>query len=248
MKREELVEYLEGLLQPANFRDYCPNGLQVEGRAEISRLVTGVTASQALLDAAVARGADALLVHHGYFWKGEDGRVTGMRKKRLGTLLANDINLLAYHLPLDAHPELGNNAQLAASLGWLLEGGFGEQNIAWFGCLPETLAASALGEQLAQLLGRQPQMIGDSERPIQRIGWCSGGAQGYFEQAIALGLDAYVSGEISEQTVHLARESGVVYFAAGHHATERLGVQALASHLAERFGLECEFVDIDNPV
>ena len=248
MKREELVEYLEGLLQPANFRDYCPNGLQVEGRAEISRLVTGVTASQALLDAAVARGADALLVHHGYFWKGEDGRVTGLRKKRLGTLLANDISLLAYHLPLDAHPELGNNAQLAASLGWLLEGRFGEQNIAWFGCLPETLAASALGEQLAQLLGRQPQMIGDSERPIRRIGWCSGGAQGYFEQAIALGLDAYVSGEISEQTVHLARESGVVYFAAGHHATERLGVQALASHLAERFGLECEFVDIDNPV
>ena len=248
MKREELVEYLEGLLQPANFRDYCPNGLQVEGRAEIRRMVTGVTASQALQDAAVARGADALLVHHGYFWKGEDGRVTGMRKKRLGTLLANDINLLAYHLPLDAHPELGNNAQLAASLGWLLEGRFGEQNIAWFGCLPETLAASALGEQLAQLLGRQPQMIGDSERPIQRIGWCSGGAQGYFEQAIALGLDAYVSGEISEQTVHLARESGVVYFAAGHHATERLGVQALASHLPERFGLECEFVDIDNPV
>ncbi|MEN9478941.1 MAG: hypothetical protein RLZZ298_336 [Pseudomonadota bacterium] len=248
MKREELVEYLEGLLQPANFRDYCPNGLQVEGRAEISRLVTGVTASQALLDAAVARGADALLVHHGYFWKGEDGRVTGLRKKRLGTLLANDISLLAYHLPLDAHPELGNNAQLAASLGWLPEGRFGEQNIAWYGRLPEILAASALGEQLAQLLGRQPQMIGDLEHPIRRIGWCSGGAQGYFEQAIALGLDAYVSGEISEQTVHLARESGVVYFAAGHHATERLGVQALASHLAERFGLECEFVDIDNPV
>ena len=248
MKREELVEYLEGLLLPANFRDYCPNGLQVEGRAEITRLVTGVTASQALLDAAVAHGADAILVHHGYFWKGEDGRITGMRKKRLGTLLANDINLLAYHLPLDAHPELGNNAQLAVALGWLPEGRFGEQNIAWFGRLPETLAARALGEKLAQLLGRQPQMIGDPERPIRRIGWCSGGAQGYFEQAIALGLDAYVSGEISEQTVHLARESGVIYFAAGHHATERLGVQALARHLAERFGLECEFVDIDNPV
>ena len=248
MKREELVEYLEGLLQPANFRDYCPNGLQVEGRAEIRRLVAGVTASQALLDAAVARVADVILVHHGYFWKGEDGRVTGMRKKRLGTLLGNDINLLAYHLPLDAHPALGNNAQLAGSLGWLPEGRFGEQNIAWFGRLPETVAASALGEKLAQLLGRQPQMIGDPGRPIRRIGWCSGGAQGYFEQAIALGLDAYVSGEISEQTVHLARESGVVYFAAGHHATERLGAQALARHLAERFALECEFVDIDNPV
>ena len=248
MKREELVEYLEGLLQPASFRDYCPNGLQVEGRAEIGRLVTGVTASQNLLDAAVARGADAVLVHHGYFWKGEDGRITGMRKKRLGALLANDINLLAYHLPLDAHPELGNNAQLAAKLGWLPEGRFGEQSIAWFGRLPETMAASALSDELAQLLRRQPQMIGDPKRQVRRIGWCSGGAQGYFEQAIALGLDAYVSGEISEQTVHLARESGVVYFAAGHHATERLGAQALAGHLAERFGIHCEFVDIDNPV
>ena len=248
MKREELVEYLEGLLQPTNFRDYCPNGLQVEGRAEIRRLVAGVTASQALLDAAVERGADALLVHHGYFWKGEDGRITGMRKKRLETLLTNDINLLAYHLPLDAHPELGNNAQLAAKLGWLPEGRFGEQNIAWFGRLPENEPASVLGDKLAHLLGRQAQMIGDPERAIRRIGWCSGGAQGYFEQAIALGLDAYVSGEISEQTVHLARESGVVYFAAGHHATERLGAQALAWHLAERFGIQCEFVDIENPV
>ena len=248
MKREDLVEYLDGLLQPANFRDYCPNGLQVEGRGEIRRIVAGVTASQALLDAAVACDADAVLVHHGYFWKGEDGRITGMRKKRLGTLLNHDINLLAYHLPLDAHPELGNNAQLASRLGWLPEGRFGDQNIAWFGRLPETELASALGDKLAHLLGRQPQMIGDSERAIRRIGWCSGGAQGYFEQAIALGLDAYVSGEISEQTVHLARESGVVYFAAGHHATERLGAQALDGHLAERFGIQCEFVDIDNPV
>ena len=248
MRREALVEYLEGLLQPAKFRDYCPNGLQVEGRAEIRRIVAGVSASQALLDAAVAQDADAVLVHHGYFWKGEDGRVTGIRKNRLKSLLANDINLLAYHLPLDAHPELGNNAQLAARLGWLPEGRFGEQDIAWFGRLPETLDAATLGEQLAALLRRQPLMIGEASRPVRRIGWCSGGAQGYFEQAIALGLDAYVSGEISEQTVHLARESGVIYFAAGHHATERFGVQSLAAHLAVRFGLECEFVDIDNPV
>ena len=248
MRREELVEYLEGLLQPAKFRDYCPNGLQVEGRAEIRRVVAGVSASQALLDAAVMRGADAVLVHHGYFWKGEDGRITGIRKNRLSALLGNDINLLAYHLPLDAHPEFGNNAQLAARLGWQPEGRFGEQDIAWFGRLPETLDASALNENLSALLGRQPQMIGDSSRPIRRLGWCSGGAQGYFEQAIALGLDAYVSGEISEQTVHLARESGVVYFAAGHHATERFGVQSLAAHLAAQFGIECEFVDIDNPV
>ena len=248
MRCEELVTYLEGLLQPAKFRDYCPNGLQVEGSAEIRRVVAGVSASQALLDAAVARGADAVLVHHGYFWKGEDGRITGIRKNRLGTLLTNDINLLAYHLPLDAHPELGNNAQLAVRLGWVPEGHFGEQDIAWFGHPVEPLDAAALGQHLAGVLGREAQMIGNPGRIIRRIGWCSGGAQGYFEQAIALGLDAYVSGEISEQTVHLARESGVVYFAAGHHATERFGVQALAAHLAARFGLECEFVDIDNPV
>jgi dinuclear metal center YbgI/SA1388 family protein len=248
MKREDLVEYLDGLLQPRNFHDYCPNGLQVEGRGEIRRIVAGVTASQALLDAAVASGADAVLVHHGYFWKGEDGRVTGMRKKRLGTLLTHDINLLAYHLPLDAHSELGNNAQLASRLGWLPEGRFGDQSIAWFGRLPTVKSAAELSNELADLLGRQPQMIGDSSRQIHRIGWCSGGAQGYFEQAIALGLDAYVSGEISEQTVHLARESGAIYFAAGHHATERLGAQALAAHLAQQLGLDCEFVDIDNPV
>lgn len=248
MKREELVSYLDELLQPAKFRDYCPNGLQVEGRAEIRRIVTGVTACQALLDAAVERGADALLVHHGYFWKGEDGRITGIRKKRLASLLANDLNLLAYHLPLDAHPELGNNAQLAKRLGLLPEGRFAEQDIAWYGQLPAALPAAALAERIALVLGRPPQMIGDAARPVRRIGWCSGGAQGYFEQAIALGLDAYVSGEISEPTVHLARESGAVYFAVGHHASERYGAQALAVHLAERFGLECEFVDIDNPV
>jgi dinuclear metal center YbgI/SA1388 family protein len=248
MRRETLVEYLESLLQPAKFRDYCPNGLQVEGAAEVRRIVAGVSASQALLDAAVARQADTILVHHGYFWKGEDGRVTGIRKNRLKSLLVNEINLLAYHLPLDAHPDLGNNAQLAARLGWLPEGRFAEQDIAWFGRLPAALDTAALAAQLARQLGRQPLVIGEASRPIRRIGWCSGGAQGYFEQAIALGLDAYVSGEISEPTVHLARESGVVYFAAGHHASERFGVQSLAAHLAARFDLECEFVDIDNPV
>ncbi|MCH2220781.1 MAG: Nif3-like dinuclear metal center hexameric protein [Dechloromonas sp.] len=248
MKREELVDYLDGLLVPGRFRDYCPNGLQVEGRAEIVRLVAGVTASQALLDVAVARNADAILVHHGYFWKGEDGRVTGIRRKRLSSLLANDINLLAYHLPLDAHPELGNNAQLAQRLGWVVEGHFGEQDIAWLGSLvgPGTLAE--LATNVARVLGRTPLVIGDGSKHIRRIAWCSGGAQGYFEQAIALGVDAYLSGEISEQTVHLARESGVAYLAAGHHATERYGVRALAEHVAQQFGIACEFVDLDNPV
>lgn len=248
MKREELVNYLEELLQPGRFRDYCPNGLQVEGRPEIVRLVAGVTASQALIEAAVERDADAILVHHGWFWKGEDGRVTGIRRKRLGSLLAADINLLAYHLPLDAHPELGNNAQLALRLGWLPEGRFGEQDIAWLGSLAEPCDLPALVERVAGVLGRPPLVVAGDGRPVRRIGWCSGGAQGYFEQAIALGVDAYLSGEISEQTVHLARESGVAYLAAGHHATERYGVQALAGHLAQHFGIACEFVDLDNPV
>lgn len=248
MKREELVSYLDGLLESGRFRDYCPNGLQVEGRSEVRRIVAGVTASQDLLDVAVRRGADAVLVHHGYFWKGEDGRVTGIRRQRLATLIANDINLIAYHLPLDAHPELGNNAQLARRLGWQPEGRFGEQDIAWLGSLAEPLDLGGLVGKVASGLGREPLVIGQTNQPIRRIAWCSGGAQGYFEQAIALGADAYLSGEISEQTVHLARESGVAYIAAGHHATERGGVQALAAHLADRFGLECEFVDVDNPV
>ena len=248
MKREELVEYLEGLLQPAKFRDYCPNGLQVEGRTEIVRVVAGVTASQALLDAAVARGADAVLVHHGYFGKGEDGRVTGIRRQRLKTLLGHDINLLAYHLPLDAHPELGNNAQLASRLDWQPDGRFGEQDIGWLGQAAAPTTAGRLAERIAIELGRQPLLIGDPQRPVRRLGWCTGGAQGYFEQAIALGVDAFISGEISEQTVHLARESGVAYLACGHHATERYGVAALAAHLAAQCGLQCEFVDVDNPV
>lgn len=246
--REDLRVWLDALLDAGRFRDYCPNGLQVEGCPEIVRIVAGVTASQALLDAAVERHADAILVHHGWFWKGEDGRVTGIRRKRLATLLANDINLLAYHLPLDAHPELGNNAQLAASLGWESEGRFGEQDIAWLGRPATELSAEQLRLRLAGALGREPLLIGEGEHKIRRIAWCTGGAQGYFEQAIALGVDAYVSGEISEQTTHLARESGVAYLACGHHATERFGVRALAGHLAERFGLDCTFVDIPNPV
>lgn len=248
MKLEALVNHLDGLLEPGKFRDYSPNGLQVEGRDEVRRIVAGVTASQALLDVAVARRADAVVVHHGYFWKGEDGRVTGIRRQRLRTLLAHDISLLAYHLPLDAHPQLGNNAQLAAELGWQAEGRFGEQDIGWLGRPIEVEALSVLAARVASRFGRAPLVIGDNARPIRRIAWCSGGAQGYFEQAIALGVDAYLSGEISEQTVHLARESGVAYIAAGHHATERGGIRALAAYLNGCDGMACEFVDLDNPV
>ena len=248
MRREALLDYLDGLLEPAKFKDYCPNGLQVEGRQEIHRIVAGVTACQALLDAAVAAEADAVLVHHGYFWKGEDGRVTGIRRQRLKTLLDHGISLIAYHLPLDAHPQLGNNARLAQAFGWLAEGCFGEQNIAWRGSLPQPQTVAEVAARVGAALGREPLLIGDPQAPVRRVGWCSGGAQGYFEAAIEQGVDLYLSGEISEQTVHLARETGVAYLAAGHHASERLGIQALAARVAEECGLDCRFVEIDNPV
>ena len=248
MKREELIRYVDNLLAAGRWRAYCPNGLQVEGRTDVQRLVAGVTACQALLDAAVERGADAILVHHGWFWRGEDGRVTGLRKARLQTLLKQDINLIAYHLPLDNHPEFGNNAQLAGKLGWLADGRFGEQDLGWLGRLESPTTLSDVAGKVAGELQRVPLTIGDRERVVSRVAWCSGAAQGLFEQAITLGVDLYLSGEISEQTVHLARESGVAYIAAGHHASERYGVQALAEHLALRFGIDCQFVDIDNPI
>lgn len=248
MDRAELQRYLDTLLNVGGFKDYCPNGLQVEGRGDVRRIVCGVTASQALLDAAVAKGADAVLVHHGYFWRGEDGRITGMRKRRLATLLNNDINLFAYHLPLDAHAELGNNAQLGKLMGWLADGRFAEQELGWTGSLPHETSLTALARQATARLGREPLVLGDAERTIRRVAWCTGGAQGYFEQAIATGVDCFVSGEASEQTTHLARESGVAYLGVGHHASERYGVQALGRHLAETFGIEAEFVEVDNPV
>jgi len=248
MQCDELRDYLDTLLDAARFRDYCPNGLQVEGRSEIRRIVCGVSASQALLDAAVAAGADALLVHHGWFWKSEDGRVTGHRRRRLATLLAHDISLFAYHLPLDAHAQFGNNAQLAQRLGWSITGRFGEQDIGFVGTPAKATTAGNLAAAIEAALGRAPLLIGDAQRPVARIAWCTGGAQSYFEQAIATGADVFVSGEISENTVHLARETGVAYLAAGHHATERYGVMALTEHLAQRYGVACEYVEIDNPV
>ena len=248
VRREDLRAHLDSLLEAARFRDYCPNGLQVEGRQRVARIVCGVTASQALIEAAIERRADALLVHHGWFWKAEDGRVTGFRRQRMARLLAHDINLFAYHLPLDAHPTLGNNAQLALRLGWNITGRFGEQEIGFVGVPPAPVSAGDLARRIEQLLGRAPLLIGDPARPAARIAWCSGGAQDYFEAALATGADLFVSGEISEQTVHLARETGMAFVAAGHHATERYGVMALGEHLARTFGIDCEFVDIDNPV
>ncbi len=248
MQRTELESYLNLYLDVARFRDYCPNGLQVEGRAEVRVIVSGVTASLALVRAAIERGADALLVHHGYFWRGEDARVTGTRRGRLATLLANDLNLFAFHLPLDAHPDVGNNAQLARELELPYAGTFGEQGLAAHGEFAAPPTVGELGRRIGARLNRAPQIIGDEDKPVKRVAWCTGAAQGFLEDAVRLGVDAYISGEISEQTVHLARESGVAYIAAGHHATERYGIRALGEHLAARFNLEHHFVDIANPV
>ncbi|HHJ15388.1 MAG TPA: Nif3-like dinuclear metal center hexameric protein [Gammaproteobacteria bacterium] len=248
----ELVGYCDRLLEVERFQDYCPNGLQVEGGAEVSRIVSGVTASQALIDAALAQQADLLLVHHGFFWKGEDPCLTGIKQRRMRTLLENGISLLAYHLPLDAHPELGNNARLAQHLGLQEEGRFGDGHgpeLACHGRLDEALDAAQLAQRIHQVLGREAQWIAaGSDAPLQRVGWCTGAAQSYLEAAARLGLDAFISGEISESTVHIAREYGLHYYAAGHHATERYGVQALGQQLARQFGIEHTFIDIDNPV
>lgn len=248
MNIKELIDYTGQILQPERFRDYCPNGLQVEGRQEVSSLVTGVTASMALLEAADEAGADVVLVHHGYFWRGEEASVVGIKRNRLKFLLERDINLVAYHLPLDAHPEFGNNVQLGRVMGVPIEGWGGEQGLIAYGSLDTDMSLDGLQNRLAEVLQRKPFAVGEPDRPIRRVAWCTGAAQGYFEQALTLGVDAFISGEISEQTVHQARETGVVYLAAGHHATERYGVQALGRHLAERFGLQHRFIDIDNPV
>ncbi|MGE5027284.1 MAG: Nif3-like dinuclear metal center hexameric protein [Betaproteobacteria bacterium] len=248
MELYKLESYIGQQLDAARFHDYCPNGVQVEGRPEVSCLVSGVSASLALLKAAIDAGADAVLVHHGYFWKGEDARVIGVKRARLELLLRQNVSLLAYHLPLDAHPVLGNNAQLAARLGFELDGRFGEQDIACRGVLREPLPLASLAGRVAEALHREPLVIGDGDKEIRRIAWCSGAAQNYFEEAARLGVDAFLTGEISEQSVHLARETGVAFIAAGHHATERYGVQALGEHLAERFGISHQFIDIDSPV
>jgi dinuclear metal center YbgI/SA1388 family protein len=248
MQLTELRDYIGSLLEVNRFRDYSPNGIQVEGRSEVRRIATGVTASQAVLSAATEWGADAILVHHGYFWRSEDASITGIKKRRIAHLLQHDVSLLAYHLPLDAHPELGNNAQLAQRLGFIQQGRFGEQDIASYGGLAQAQTLQQLSKNIEHSLQRTPQVIAHANPNIARIAWCSGAAQGYFEQAVALGVDAFLTGEISEQNVHVAQETGVAFIAAGHHATERYGIQALGEHLAQQFGLQHRFFDQDNPV
>ncbi|MDE2400141.1 MAG: Nif3-like dinuclear metal center hexameric protein [Burkholderiales bacterium] len=246
--RDNLHAHLNTVLEAGRFRDYGPNGLQVEGKTQVHKIVSGVTASRALIEAAVDAQADAILVHHGLFWRGHDGRVTGWMKERLALLLKHNINLLAYHLPLDAHPTLGNNAQWGQRLGLVADGRFGEQDLGFIG---PAFAASTTLEALAQAvenaLARSPMIVPGDGRPLRRVAWCSGGAQGYFEDAIAAGADVFLTGEISEPQAHYARETGVAFMACGHHASERYGVQALGDAVAREFGLVHQFIDIDNP-
>ncbi|WP_277052106.1 Nif3-like dinuclear metal center hexameric protein [Zestomonas thermotolerans] len=245
-----LVEEADRYLEAARISDYCPNGLQVEGRPQVRRIVSGVTASQALLDAAVEADADVVLVHHGYFWKNENPCVTGMKQRRLRTLLTHDISLLAYHLPLDVHTEVGNNVQLARQLDIIVEGPLEPGNprtVGLVGALAEPMSARDFARRVQDVLGREPLLV-EGRGLVQRIGWCTGGGQGYIDTAIAAGVDLYLTGEASEQTFHSARENGISFIAAGHHATERYGVQALGEYLARRFALEHLFIDCPNPI
>lgn len=253
MKLDDLNNYLNQLLQPERFNDYCPNGLQVEGRPEVRHIVTGVTASYNLLEAAYKANADAILVHHGYFWRGESQAIIGIKKRRIQLLLQHDISLIAYHLPLDAHLTVGNNVMLAKKLGltvsaWAGQKSKSEPNLIAIAELSQPQPLKDFVAMLNRALNRTALVIGDLEQSVQKIALCTGAAQGYIEQAVAAGVDVYISGEISEPTVHIAREEGIAYISAGHHATERYGIQALGEHLADKFDLTHTFIDCDNPV
>lgn len=259
---QALTEFCDEYLSAPAFKDYAPNGLQVDGGRPIQRIVTGVTACEALIDAAIADNADAIMVHHGYFWKGEPAPITGMKGQRIRKLMQHGISLIGYHLPLDTHPRIGNNAKLAELLDMSIIGALYPSeshpvgNIAT--CTPQS--AQSLITQITETLGRLPlhisahyqtsdtnQSDGQNDRLIERVGICTGGAQDMIEQAALMGCDAFISGEISERTTHIARELGIDYFACGHHATERGGIQALGELIAEQFGLPVTFIDIDNP-
>ena len=249
MQRREFNQLLNDILKPDLIKDFCPNGLQVEGKNEIKKIVTGVTASQALIEAAIEQQADAILVHHGFFWKGESQPITGMKKRRIGALLANDINLFGYHLPLDIHPAVGNNAQLAKLLDIEIETGLEptSNSVAMKGRLKTPLSGEDFADKIAKVLNRTPLTSLVRSAKIETIALCTGGGQGYIDLAADQGIDAYLTGEASEQTIHSSREQNIDFFAAGHHATERYGVKALGEHLSRTTGLEVQFVDIDNP-
>ncbi len=252
---QQLANWLDATLQVQRFKDYCPNGLQVEGKASIGHIITGVTASQALLEAAVARNADAVLVHHGWFWKNENPSIRGPKRKRLALALRHDLNVFAYHLPLDAHVSLGNNAQLARVLGLTPDRDHegapltcGPDGLVWLGRCDPPKTLEELGNGICNSLQRRPLLVGNTQQRIERIAWCTGGAQSMFEAAVAAGVDAYLTGEASEPSFHLAQETGTAFIGAGHHATERYGVQALGAAIAQEFGIKVEFIDVDNPI
>ena len=247
MRKQDLIESLNTLLHPELFKDYAPNGLQVEGKDEIKRIVTAVSATQNVIDRAVQLQADALLVHHGWFWRGENPAIVATKYKRLKTLMSAEINLIAYHLPLDAHETLGNNAQMAALLNAQDSVLGGEGNFIWSGKIAP-VSVQELAQCLEKALNRKPLVLGDASIKVERLAWCSGSAENFFEAAIAMGAQAYISGEATERTTHLARESEVPFLVCGHHATERLGIRALGDWIEEKHGLECIFVDDDNPI
>ncbi len=247
----DICKFLNHFLQSQEISDYCPNGLQVDGKSEIHKIVTGVTASQALIDEAIDVDADAILVHHGYFWKHEDPCVTGIKFKRLQALIQNNISLLAYHLPLDLHPEIGNNAQLAVQLDIEIDDQLLTADglpLIFRGQLADEMTGAELAKHITDCLDREPLHIAGSDQLIKTVAWCTGAAQDFIDTAINAGVDAYITGEVSERTVHQARENNIHFYAAGHHATERYGVATLGEHLARKFSIEHEFIDIDNPV
>jgi dinuclear metal center YbgI/SA1388 family protein len=247
-QRDELKNYANQLLEVERFQDYCPNGLQVQGKNTIGKLVTGVTASLALIESAIDAKADAMLVHHGWFWKNDEAPIVGQLHRRLKLLMDNDISLFAYHLPLDAHPKVGNNVQLSKVAGWKHMGQSSIKSLISLGQPSSIQSLEKFALNLGKSLGRDPLVIGDKTRKIKKIAWCTGAAQSYFDAAIMEGVDVFISGEVSEPTFHLAQESGVAYIAAGHHATERFGVAALGEVIAKKFGIIHEFIDIPNPV
>lgn len=251
ISRQELHQYLNKTLTSEQIKDYCPNGLQVEGKEQINKIVTGVTASEALIDAAIEANADAILVHHGYFWKGEAYPITGMKKNRISKLIKNDINLFAYHLPIDAHPEYGNNAQLAKLLGITnvrAVESFSPIGVVMQGELPEPTVMSDFIQLIEDTLGRAPLISDVREQPIKTLAWCTGGGQSFIDDVAEIGVDAFLTGEASEKTIHSSRELNIDFISAGHHATERCGVEAVGKHLAEQFNVNVEFIDIHNPV
>lgn len=248
MGNDQLEQILNNFLQTSLYKDYAPNGLQVTGKSNINKIVTGVTACQRLLDAAVELNADAILVHHGYFWKNEPQTITGIKYQRIKTLIKNDINLFAYHLPLDGHPTLGNNVLLGNLLSINIDERKSVTDLLFQGNLIEAKTASQLQNLISETLQRSVLYCGDNAPAIiNRIAWCSGGGQDFIEQAAQQGCDAFITGEVSERTIHIAREYGIHFYAAGHHATERYGIKALGEWVAKQYGLEVVFIDIDNP-